>query len=202
MGIGRAELFAILEPIVFMYKLGKTQQKILLALVGGVALGSVGSPTRYYRILRSIRKDWQRINQQNFNRSIRKLAHTKLIEERRLKDGSYKLVATESGRTQARLLSIVGNSIRFKIPQHWDKKWRIVSFDIPEKERFFRKVLRDHLKALNFLQLQQSVFISPHPYEKPMAKLVAFYNAEPYVQIITAINIQNTTAIKKHFFKK
>lgn len=44
----------------------------------------------------------------------------------------------------------------------WDKKWRIVIFDIEEQTRSVRDKLRDKLKELGFGMWQKSVWISPH----------------------------------------
>lgn len=184
-----------------MYKFGPVQQKILLVLAGAVILGTETSSIRYYRKFRMLYREWQKINQQNFNRSIRRLSAQKLVREVSLPDGSFCLVLTKEGNRYARLQSLLGFKIDFKNSKQWDKKWRIVLFDVPEKEREFRTVLRGHLRELRFFQLQKSVFISPFPYEKPIAELVALYGAEKHVRIITADWIDNETRIKRHFFR-
>lgn len=184
-----------------MYKIGSVQKKIMLALMGGVALGMSGSPRTYYRTLRLLKKDWEKINQQNFNNSIRRLSAEKLLEEKRYPDGSFKLVLTSKGKKEAKILSLIGSSISFRKPKKWDGKWRIVIFDIPEKNRMFRNVLREHLNELDFYKLQNSVFVSPYPFEKPILELVELYSAKSYVRVITALKIDNEEKIKKHFFK-
>ena len=45
----------------------------------------------------------------------------------------------------------------------WDKKIRLVIFDIPEKEKHFRKWFRTELGLLLFKQLQKSVYIGKYP---------------------------------------
>lgn len=185
-----------------MHKFGTVQRKIMLALLGGVALGMSSSPRRYYKTLRQLKAEWQKINQQNFNRSIRRLSDEKLLEEKTLSDGSFKLVLTQKGKQQAKTLSLLGDSINFKKPKHWDGKWRIVLFDIPEKDRVFRDILRAHLYKLNFFKLQHSVFVSPYSFEKPIMELISLYLASPYVRVITATKIDNEDIIKKKFFKK
>jgi DNA-binding transcriptional regulator PaaX len=182
-----------------MYKFGTVQRKIMLTLLGGVALGLSPSPTQYFRTFRKLQKEWKKIDQRNFNRSIRRLSQEKLIDEVKLSDGSFNLVLTSKGKQEAKKLSFLGNSINFKNPKHWDGKWRIVIFDIPEKERMFRDILREHLYALDFFKLQHSVFVSPCPFEKTILELVTLYSAEPYVRVITAINIDNEDKLKKHF---
>ena len=182
-----------------MHKLGPTQQKILLTLLGSVTLGFSSSPSQYFRTLRKLRKEWNKINQRNFNRSIQRLSREKLIEEKKLPDCSFKLILTEDGKKQAKRLNFLGSSIEFKKPRHWDGKWRIVLFDIPEKDRIFRDILREHLYALNFYKLQYSVFVSPYPFEKSILDLVALYSAESFVRVITATKIDNEPKLKKHF---
>ncbi|MDP3733489.1 MAG: CRISPR-associated endonuclease Cas2, partial [Candidatus Daviesbacteria bacterium] len=44
----------------------------------------------------------------------------------------------------------------------WDKKWRVVVFDIEEEDRQARERFRGKLKELGFGMLQESVFISPY----------------------------------------
>jgi len=185
-----------------MYKFGSVQKKILLALAGGVALGMSSSPRAYYRTLRVLKKDWHSINQQTFVRSIQRLSKEKLLEENKLPDGSFKLVLTRKGKQQAKILSLLGNSINFKKPKRWDGKWRLVVFDIPEKDRVFRDILRAHLRELDFYKLQNSVFVSPYPFEKPILELIELYSAGSYVRVITATKIDNQNRIKKRFFRK
>lgn len=170
-------------------------------LLGGVALGLSPSPRQYFRTLRKLRKEWNKINQDNFNRSFRRLSQEKLIEEKILPDGSFKLVLTKKGKLEAKKLSLLGSSIKFKKPKRWDGKWRIVLFDIPERDRAFRDILREHLRELKFFKLQHSVFVSPYPFEKPILDLVSLYSAGPYVRVVTASYIDNASKIKNHFFK-
>ncbi|MFA5871376.1 MAG: hypothetical protein WC858_01510 [Parcubacteria group bacterium] len=185
-----------------MYKFGPVQKKILLSLSGGFALGFSRSPRQYYRTLRMLRSEWKKIDQRNFNRSLRRLSLEKLLEEKKLPDGSFRLVLTTRGRREAKILSLLGSSIRFKKPKRWDGKWRLVLFDIPEKNRLFRDILREHLRTLKFLKLQHSVFVSPYPFEKPIQELVSLYSAGPYVRIVTTTSIDNEATLKGHFFKR
>lgn len=159
------------------------------------------SPIQYFRMLKKIHRGWTNVNQRNFNRSIKGLCRARLLQERKLSDGSFRLELTEEGKRQARLRDIFGSSLRFKIPKRWDKRWRIVIFDVPEKDRHFRNILRSHLDMLRFHKLQQSVFISPYPFEKELLKLVDLYNADSYVRVITATAIDNDKKLKDKFFK-
>ena len=185
-----------------MYRIGSIQKKILLAFIGGITLGMQRNPNQYFRTLKAIRHDWRKINQQSFNNSIQSLVNNKLLTNKKMSNGTFKLILTEEGKKQAKKLSILGNTINFKTPKKWNKKWLLVIFDIPEKNRLFRDVLRQHLKNLHFKKLQNSVFISPHPFEKPILELISLYRAKPYVRVITATKIDNEKNLKKYFFKK
>lgn len=48
----------------------------------------------------------------------------------------------------------------------WDKFWRILIFDIPEKSRVVRDQLREKIKELGFVLWQESVYVTPHPITK------------------------------------
>ncbi len=185
-----------------MYKVGPTQQKILLLFLGGVALGLSGSSIRYYRTLRKMHAAWKEIDQRSFNRSIRALREKKLLEETVFSDGTVSLKLTEEGRQYARYSDLYGSTIKIKKPKQWDKKWRLVIFDIPEKKRFFRDVLRNHLKAIGFRMLQQSVFVFPYPCEKELIQLAELYNATDYVHVATVTFLDNEKKLKETFFKK
>lgn len=49
-----------------------------------------------------------------------------------------------------------------RVKEPWDKRWRIVIFDIAEIDRNAREALRDKLRQLGFGMLQESAWITPH----------------------------------------
>jgi len=53
----------------------------------------------------------------------------------------------------------------------WDRRWRIVAFDIPESATALRTRLRRRLHEFRFGWLQNSVWISPDPIDDFRAKL-------------------------------
>ncbi len=44
----------------------------------------------------------------------------------------------------------------------WDGKWRLLVFDIPEKHRCERRLLRFELYTSGFRRLQKSVWLTPY----------------------------------------
>src|SRR5438874_653734 len=48
----------------------------------------------------------------------------------------------------------------------WDRKWRLVSFAIPESKRGARDAFRDRLLALGGAALANGLYVSPHRWDK------------------------------------
>jgi|SRR3989344_2288745 len=67
---------------------------------------------------------------------------------------------TEKGRKKAGRFQI--DHLTIKKPKKWDRKWRVIVFDISEKHRRAREALRGFFKRLNLYPLQKSVWISPY----------------------------------------
>ena len=67
--------------------------------------------------------------------------------------------------------------------ERWDKKWRVVIFDIPETNKRVRQALRETLKVLEFWPLQKSVWISKKDYTKELRKWVQELGLEQHIII-------------------
>lgn len=65
--------------------------------------------------------------------------------------------------------------------RYWDGNWYLAIFDIPERMRQKREILRINLKKLGFGQLQASCWISAINYLKNVEDLIKFHELEPYV---------------------
>jgi CRISPR-associated endonuclease Cas2 len=59
-------------------------------------------------------------------------------------------------------LKVLLDLAAIKKPQVWDRKWRLIIFDIPEDARWQRNRLRKLLKQHQFYKLQASVYINPY----------------------------------------
>ena len=69
------------------------------------------------------------------------------------------LQLTESGRLHA----LGGRNPEACWARPWDRRWRLVIFDVPTKRNSARCQLRRHFRARHFGYLQDSVWISPDP---------------------------------------
>lgn len=65
----------------------------------------------------------------------------------------------------------------------WDGKWRVVVFDIPEKNRRVRQALRMGLRMLEFKPLQKSVWVSKVDCMKELRKYIRELSLSTYVLV-------------------
>ena len=94
--------------------------------------------------------------------------------------GDRKLMVrlTDQGREKAVLAKIkLGN-------EKWDGKWRLVIFDIPEKRRAVRDLLRSKLKQWDFMHLQQSVWASKKDCTKVLRDFIKHVGIEDWVMVL------------------
>jgi DNA-binding transcriptional regulator PaaX len=176
---------------------GEVQRKILLLLLGGLALGLSHSPKTSFQIIKAISKEWKEIEKQSLRRAIKSLYQSKLIKEKENSDGTITLILTEKGKQKALTYNI--DEMKIKKPTQWDKKWRIVLFDIPDKIRKTRDILRYHLKNLGFYEFQESVFIHPYDCKDEIDYLIEFYDIRRFVRFIIADSLDNELHLKNHF---
>ncbi|MDP3696725.1 MAG: hypothetical protein Q8R55_01700 [Candidatus Taylorbacteria bacterium] len=70
-------------------------------------------------------------------------------------------------------------------PEKWDKKWRIIFFDIPEKKRRYRDELRSMLKVIGFKEFQKSIWIYPYSVPKFLKDILFEEGIKQYIRFIT-----------------
>ena len=91
------------------------------------------------------------------------------------------------------------NSLRARAKKRWDKRWRMVVFDIPEKYRKSRDKLRLTLRSLGFVQLQASVWVYPYDCEEVVALLKTDLRVGVSVLYAIVEKIENDERLKEKF---
>lgn len=127
----------------------------LLFLTGIDALETVAYPrVAFYNMV-----GWS--SDRNFNRHLKELRGEGWIDwNGNPSDESWVLKITESGKDA--LLQKIDPEESWSRP--WDKKWRTLSFDLPQNARKERRQLDAWLRKRRFGHLQGSVWISHRPY--------------------------------------
>ncbi len=104
--------------------------------------------------------------------AFRKLNQKNLIMYRRTPYG-WSARLTSEGKRYAKKLELL-DRIKLEKPAKWDKRWRVVIFDIWERRRPVRDKLRIMLKKAGFYKIQNSVWAYPYDCEE----LIAFLKVE------------------------
>ncbi|MEK7071166.1 MAG: PaaX family transcriptional regulator C-terminal domain-containing protein [Patescibacteria group bacterium] len=78
--------------------------------------------------------------------------------------------------------------VRF-LTSKWDKKWRILSYEIPEKKRDLRDKLRRELAGWGLGPWHRSFWITPHPIIEPLQGLVGGKEEQEYIQAFEAEHV-------------
>ena len=81
----------------------------------------------------------------------------------------------------------------------WDRRWRILIFDIPEKQKYKRNFLRQKLIELGFYQLQKSVWITPFPLPTAFSDFLSTIKVHPFLYSITVEKINREGELKRYF---
>jgi len=113
---------------------------------------------------------------------------------KRLKERGYIEKDLNEGKAILKITSL-GRDYLKEDNQEWDGQYRIVIWDIPEKKRTIRNLLRRRLKSWGFKQWQKSVWISKKNVTSRLRELISEIGVDKMVMVIesndtTLANIQ------------
>ncbi len=115
------------------------------------------------------------------SQAIKRLREKGFIEFR--DDKELVLRLTDSGRDRALWAKMKSGD------EKWDGRWRLVIWDVPEKRRQARDLLRFKLKQLGFKQWQQSIWASKINCTKLLRDFIKQVGIEDWVMVIESDNV-------------
>lgn len=154
-----------------LFKSLKIPDKILVAVLTGVALGEEvieSLPTRrsVTRSLYTTQPEFRGIPENSFRITLARLLEKKYLEKVEA-DAKVRYQLTTEG-----LVRLYDKFPRLKLKnKNFDGFFRVVAYDIEEVERRLRREMRQGLKKLGFIYLQQSVWVSPYSWEDELETL-------------------------------
>ena len=170
-------------------------QNIVLGTVGAVGILAVALivPNVFQALPRIIGKERYKLAFQA------RTAKQRLVIKGHLRRRSKGfLEITDAGR---RALAIA--SAREQSPartrRRWDKQYRMVFFDIPQRRKSVRDRLRRLMKDFGFLRVQDSVWVSPYDCEDLIALVKAELRIEKDVLYAVVSELENDLWVKQHF---
>jgi hypothetical protein len=165
-------------------------------LVGGAIAFAATSPFFLRNLLKSFRK-FRKYPKKRISDVFYYLRKKGLIEIEEKNHQIY-IRLTEEGKKKAGWLQI--DSLEIKRPKKWDKKWRIVVFDISQLKKLYREAFRGKLKELGFYKLQKSVWVYPFDCSAEIELLRNFFGlSEKELRLIVAENIGDDRELRKLF---
>ena len=175
---------------------GKIAKEILLhtATAGAIVIAA-SSPYFGIRLFHNLLKEPSQ--RKKFSQALNRLKRSRMILLSEKAEGKFLVELTEEGKRKVREFQFA--DLNIERPKKWDKGWRVVIFDIPNKKKRAREALRDKLKELGFYQLQESVWAFPYPCQAEIEFLVELFGLYPYVNFLEARTIKDDARIKKYF---
>lgn len=190
MGIGKSWNEKRRPPYGFLAK------DILRYLAIGAALIIVlSSPVGTRRLLKNVKKEWRK---RNALRTVDSLHRNNLISYREKSDGTRVVTITQAGKKKVKEWDI--ENMKIEKPVRWDKRWRVVTFDIREDKKKARDALRYMLKRLGFYRLQRSVFVHAYPCRAEIEFICNMYDLpERDVLYFSTDRIPNEAILNRYF---
>lgn len=138
-------------------------------------------------------------NKEHFYHEMSRLKKSKFIKK--YFDGkNYYLELTSKGKKQIK--SYLTQDLEIKKPARWDKKWRIVIYDIANDKKDKREILRQKLDSLGFLKLQESVYVFPFDCLNEVNLLKEMYYLGPSVQYLVVERVESEIDLLSRFYDR
>lgn len=177
--------------------LSRDAGKVFLALIaiGAVLSIAVIAPNAPAAIAELVEL-FERTPQYKRNRIFRRLQKQRLIEITE-QNGETSITLRERGKQ--RVLKFNFDYLQLEKPAHWDGKWRIIAFDIPEDFAKARRALRIKMRQLGLYPLQKSVFVHPYPCRDEIDFVADFFGVGRYLNYIEATYIDDAEYLEQRF---
>jgi len=165
-------------------------------LLAGVVYIAASSPYFALNLFKNVSK-LKNISKKKSVNIFNYLRRRGLIEIKR-EGHDVRITLTKEGKKQAGKYQI--DDLEIEKPKKWDKRWRVVIFDIPTSSRLIRDIFRRKLKEFGFYCLQQSVWIIPYPCQEEIELLREFLGLnKKQIQVLEVIKLENEAFFKKIF---
>src|SRR3989338_4841587 len=86
------------------------------------------------------------------------------------------------GRERYRQMEIA--KLKISKPDHWDGKWRLFIFDVPEQYRSARDMMRTKMKDLALYHIQRSVLVYPYDCRSALEQIAEYYELAKYATYV------------------
>jgi len=163
-----------------------SKETLKYLLLAGMVYVAASSPYFVLQLMRNISKP-RPYQKRKFLDAFSYLKKNGLIEVKK-ENHDIRISLTEEGRKRAGKYQI--DDLEIEKPKKWDKKWRVVIFDIPAASRMIRDAFRRKLKEFGFYPLQKSIWVYPFPCKEEVSLLRDFFGLnKKQIQVLEVIKL-------------
>lgn len=166
-----------------------TKAVLAVAALGGIVAVDVVAPG-LARVL-GVVDGRMRLNKAGFNRFRR--SYYELRRQKLIGVEGEKMQLTERGVKELKRLLL-----RYEAaprPRRWDRKWRLILFDIPDRMGRARDQFRGLIREKGCCMIQKSVWVYPFPCAESIYVVAKELGVEKYVDIYTVVDLDNAKAL-------
>ena len=178
-------------------RIGKLGEVVLLTVgtVGiiSIALVAPNALQLFSPLLKKRKKN--RLNQ-DMKRNVESLIQGGFLIQRINRSGEFTLELTPKGRYEAALRH---NALDKQQTDKWDGWWRIIIFDIPNKNSELRNELRRAVRMYGFYMVQKSVWVYPYPCDNFVVLVKSHLGISNDVLFVVASSMENDKELKRAF---
>ena len=185
----------------YKYYLSKPRSEITKDIfswlfVGGMVAIATTSPYFIQNVINAYQKS-KKYPKRKVSDTFYRLRKQGMIEIQTVNHQVY-ISLTPEGRRRAGILQI--DKLKITRPKKWDKKWRLLMFDVPQTRKISREALRGKLKELGFLPLQKSVWAHPFECRAELEILQDFFGlSQNEMRLVIAENIGGDNKLRQDF---
>ncbi len=122
--------------------------------------------------------------------SLSRLKKHKALESFRIGKKSYYRI-TKFGKKWVKYGE--DRAYHFEEEHKWDGKWRLIIYNIPEKQRKKRDAFRCKLTSVGFGAIGNSIYIYPHDFSSKVYELAEHLKIEKFIDIFEAEYVEKDT---------
>ncbi|HAV65878.1 TPA: CRISPR-associated endonuclease Cas2 [Patescibacteria group bacterium] len=182
-----------------LHKKSLTRDVLFMAASGTLILSSLFAPNvaQLLKPLMRWRRNWDKMDRRRIYNAIERLNKKRLIELIEKGDKIH-IKITANGKNLLKRFDY--DDLELLKAKRWDKKWRLVIFDIPEKKKKERNALSEKLKDMGLYPLQESVFIYPYDCQDEIDFICEFLSINRFVNYCTIESIDKREGDLREFF--
>ncbi len=184
----------------FVLNKGRTRDILLMiALVGGALILPGGHRFVYSAIMKKLNSRLSPAERAINARRLKEIEARRLISIKDISGSKVEVTLTSAGKKLVKLYDI--DQMQLPKPAKWDKKWRIVTYDIPATKRKASLALSHKFHVLGMFRIQRSIWVYPYDCKDDIDSLCAIFDINPNTNVCYFVSdaIPKEADAREHF---